>query len=78
LPEVSWPFFRAVRTGLAVKRPYLSHTVDPLRRMKNSQLAPSTMEVALSPEIGIVATTLLLAVLITENAVASWAPKNDR
>jgi hypothetical protein len=46
--------------------------------MKNSQLAPSTMEVALSPETGIVATTLMSAVLITENAVASWAPKNDR
>jgi hypothetical protein len=23
---VSWPFFKAVRAGLAVKRPYLSHT----------------------------------------------------
>jgi hypothetical protein len=26
LPEVSWPFFKAVRAGLAVKRPYLNHT----------------------------------------------------
>jgi hypothetical protein len=26
LPEVSWLFFQAVRGGLAVKRPYLSHT----------------------------------------------------
>ena len=26
LPEVSWLFFKAVRAGLAVKHPYLSHT----------------------------------------------------
>jgi hypothetical protein len=25
-PQVSWLFFEAVRAGLAVKRPYLSHT----------------------------------------------------
>jgi len=25
-PQVSWLFFKAVRAGLAVKRPYLSHT----------------------------------------------------
>ena len=26
MPEVSWLFFKAVRAGLAVKHPYLSHT----------------------------------------------------
>ena len=25
-PAVSWRFFKAIRAGLAVKRPYLSHT----------------------------------------------------
>ena len=25
-PQVGWLFFKAVRAGLAVKRPYLSHT----------------------------------------------------
>ena len=25
-PQVSWLFFKAVRAGLAVRRPYLSHT----------------------------------------------------
>jgi hypothetical protein len=27
LPEVSWLFFKAVRAGLAVKHPYLSHLI---------------------------------------------------
>ena len=40
MPEVSWLFFKAVRAGLAVKHPYLSHTVEREKR-KNSQLAPA-------------------------------------
>src|SRR6202043_1010060 len=37
LPEVSWPFFKAVRAGLAVKRPYLSHT----GRASNAEKRPT-------------------------------------
>src|ERR1700676_5259382 len=36
-PQVSWLFFRAVRAGLAVKRPYLSHT----GRASNAEKQPT-------------------------------------
>src|SRR5271165_1271829 len=36
-PEVSWRFFKAVRAGLAVKRPYLSHT----GRASNAEKQPT-------------------------------------
>src|ERR1700688_4261960 len=37
LPEVSWLFFKAVRAGLAEKRPYLSHT----GRASNAEKQPT-------------------------------------
>src|SRR5271166_4884319 len=37
LPEVSWLFFKAVRAGLAVKHPYLSHT----GRASNAEKQPT-------------------------------------
>src|SRR5271166_6664242 len=37
LPEVSWLFFKAVRAGLAVKHPYLSHT----GRASNAEKRPT-------------------------------------
>src|SRR5271166_5456865 len=36
-PQVSWLFFKAVRAGLAVKRPYLSHT----GRASNAEKQPT-------------------------------------
>jgi hypothetical protein len=36
-PQVSWLFFKAVRAGLAVKRPYLSHT----GRTSNAEKQPT-------------------------------------
>ena len=36
-PQVSWLFFKAVRAGLAVKRPYLSHT----GRASNAEKRPT-------------------------------------
>jgi hypothetical protein len=36
LPEVSWLFFKAVRAGLAEKRPYLSHTGRASKRGKTA------------------------------------------
>src|ERR1700726_1502656 len=37
LPEVSWLFFKAVRAGLAEKRPYLCHT----GRASNAEKQPT-------------------------------------
>src|SRR5208337_4689766 len=37
LPEVSWLFFKAVRAGLAIKHPYLSHT----GRASNAEKQPT-------------------------------------
>jgi hypothetical protein len=36
-PQVSWLFFKAVRAGLAVKHPYLSHT----GRASNAEKQPT-------------------------------------
>src|SRR5271166_5814836 len=36
-PQVSWLFFKAVRAGLAVKRPYLSHS----GRASNAEKQPT-------------------------------------
>src|ERR1700738_784138 len=36
-PQVSWLFFKAVRAGLAVKRPYVSHT----GRASNAEKRPT-------------------------------------
>jgi hypothetical protein len=35
-PQVSWLFFKAVRAGLAVKRPYLIHTGSSEQRGKTA------------------------------------------
>jgi hypothetical protein len=38
LPEVSWLFFKVVRAGLAVRRPYLNHT----GRASNAEKQPTS------------------------------------